>query len=149
MSIDHLKTLPGHLLRRVHQISSAIFSEEMAAYELTSVQFMALVAIADLPEMDATRLSELVDFDKATIGGVIERLERKGLIERQRSAEDKRIKILAATPAGRALIKVSMNKVERVQKRLLAPLPAREQKQLMQLLEKLIAAHHPDADSAP
>jgi DNA-binding MarR family transcriptional regulator len=130
--------MPGHLVRRVQQISSAIFSEEMAEFELTSVQFIALVAVADNDGLDATRLAESIDFDKATIGGVIDRLERKGLIERKVSARDKRVKELAATPAGRALITVSFARVETVQERLLAPLSPKDRTLLMQLLQQIV-----------
>ncbi len=115
MSMHELKRMPGHLVRRVQQISTAIFAEEMGDFDLTSVQFMALVVIGDVPDLDATRLAEIIDFDKATIGGVIERLERKRLLERQVSAHDRRVKHLRLTPAGRALITVSFDRVRRVQ----------------------------------
>ena len=38
--MSDLYGMPGHLFRRVHQISSAIFAEECGAYGLTSVQFL-------------------------------------------------------------------------------------------------------------
>lgn len=144
MRIDHLKTMPGHLVRRVQQISSAIFAREMAEYELTSVQFVALVAIAEMPSLDATRLAELIDFDKATIGGVIERLLRKGLITRVQSSEDRRVKKLTATPAGKALIEVAFSCVERVQERLMGALSEEEARQFDTLLKRIIVSADPD-----
>jgi DNA-binding MarR family transcriptional regulator len=137
MKIGILKRMPGHLIRRAQQASSAIFSEEMAEFDLTSVQFIALVAIADSPGLDATRVGELIDVDKATIGGVIERLERKGLIDRRRSQEDGRVKVLAATRAARALITICFSRVEAVQERILAPLSVGERATLLELLHKL------------
>jgi len=110
----------------------------MAEYELTAVQFIALVAIDEGNSLDATRLAESICFDRATIGGVIERLERKGLIERRRSPLDQRIKVLATTPAGRAMITVCFDHVEEVQKEFLAPLDEEEQAQFMRLLARLI-----------
>src|SRR5688572_32123069 len=107
MKISEVRGIPGHLLRRANQVSTAIFTDEMSEMDLTSVQLVALIAIADQPGLDATRLSEVIDFDKATIGGVIERLERKGLVARRLSTSDKRIKRLQITPAGRAMIDVS------------------------------------------
>ncbi|WP_150295127.1 MarR family winged helix-turn-helix transcriptional regulator [Sphingobium estronivorans] len=139
MNSSRLKQMPGHLIRRANQISSAIFSEEMVEYELTAVQLIALATIIDRPGMDATRLAEYIDFDKATIGGVIERLERKRLVERRVSQADKRIKELVATPAGRALVSVSMPHIERVQERILQPLSSGEQAQLMSLLKRIVA----------
>ncbi len=138
MSLTELKQMPGHMMRRVQQISTALFAEEMADFNLTSVQFMALVAIGDVPDLDATRLAELIDFDKATIGGVIERLERKRLIERKVSAEDRRVKRLRLTPAGRALVTVSFDRVRRVQQRLTEPLDEAERVVLERLIRKLV-----------
>jgi len=148
MRIDELKTMPGHLIRRAHQISSAIFNAEMLEFELTSVQFIALVAIADHAALDATRVAEMIVVDKATVGGVLERLERKGLIVRRKNPADGRMKVLVATAAGRALITVCFNRVEDLQTRILGPLSAAERETLMRLLAKLVGsdAHTPRPD---
>ena len=92
--LDRFKQMPGHCIRRAQQVSSACFSNELAEFDLTSVQMVALVAIADQPGIDATRLAEIIDFDRATIGGVVDRLERKGLIRRTVSPRDKRSKTI-------------------------------------------------------
>ena len=51
--------MPGHLIRRVHQVSTAYFAEECGP-DLTAVQYAALVAIGAHPGIDATRLSQLI-----------------------------------------------------------------------------------------
>ena len=45
MANDGLLDMPGHLIRRAQQISTALFAEECAAFDLTSVQYAALAAI--------------------------------------------------------------------------------------------------------
>ena len=139
MLLDRFKQMPGHCIRRAQQVSSACFSNELAEFDLTSVQMVALVAIADQPGIDATRLAEIIDFDRATIGGVVDRLERKGLIRRTVSPRDKRSKTMTATPAGRALLEVSLPHVERVQDRLLAPLSPDERETFLRLLNAVVA----------
>ncbi|CDO36606.1 MarR family winged helix-turn-helix transcriptional regulator [Novosphingobium sp. KN65.2] len=138
MLIDHMKAMPGHLVRRVQQISTAIFAEELAAFDLTAVQLAALVAVAETPDMDATRLAELICFDRATIGDVIARLERKGLIARSQGVRDKRTKLLSTTPAAAPLIAACMKRVEAVQVRLLAGLSAEERSTFQSLLTKVV-----------
>lgn len=133
--------MPGHFIRRAHQISSAYFAEELADSELTSVQMVALGTIADYPGIDATRLSEIIDFDRATIGGVVDRLERKGLIQRVVNREDKRSKVMKATAAGKALLEVNLPKVKRVQDRLLDPLSPEEQEIFLRLIKAVIAGY--------
>lgn len=136
-----LQAMPGHLIRRLHQISVAIFAEECAASGLTSVQFAALRTIRENPGLDATRLSALIAFDRSTLGDVLERLEAKGWILRSPSPEDKRIKLLRLTPAGAQVLDGVEPEVHRVQQRLLAPLAPGERDAMMRLLAQLIRRH--------
>ena len=53
----------------------AIVAEHFTPLNLTSIQFAALVAINDSPGLDATRLAALIDYDRPTMTGVIDRLE--------------------------------------------------------------------------
>ncbi len=47
----------GYLFRRMQQIAVSLFVEECRAFDLTPVQYAALVAIHTHPGIDATRLS--------------------------------------------------------------------------------------------
>src|SRR5436853_6573554 len=85
LTMDAVYTKPGYLFRRMQQIAVAIFMEECRAFDLTPVQYAALVAIQTHPGIDATRLSAVIAFDRSTLGSVIERIEAKGLIERKAS----------------------------------------------------------------
>ena len=129
--MSDLHAMPGHLIRRVHQISMALFAEECAASGLTSVQFAALTAIRENPDVDATRLSSLVAFDRSTLGDVLERLEGKGWILRGPSPHDKRIKILRLSPAGSQVLDAAEPEVRRVQQRLLEPLDPGERTEMI------------------
>jgi DNA-binding MarR family transcriptional regulator len=139
--MNDLYTRPGHLIRRAHQISSAIFAEECAAFDLTPVQYAALVAIGDNPDVDATRLSALIAFDRSTIGNVLERLEGKGWILRSPSPSDKRVKLLRLSPEGMEVLRRVEPAVVRVQERLLAPLAPKDRGTMMRLLAQLVDIH--------
>jgi DNA-binding MarR family transcriptional regulator len=77
-------TLPGYLVRRTQQISTALFAEECAAHDLTAVQYASLVAILLHPQIDATRISQFISLDRSTLGNVLERIGQKdGLFARQ------------------------------------------------------------------
>lgn len=138
MSMDDVYTKPGHLFRRMQQIAVAIFMEECAEFELTPVQYAALVAIREHPGIDATRLSAVIAFDRSTIGDVLERLESKDLIVRRFTPEDKRLKLLELTPRGRRLLTAILPAIDRAQERMLAPLSAADRRRLMQLLAQLV-----------
>lgn len=148
MSISDVHKKPGHLIRRAQQISTAIFQEECGRYDLTSVQYAALVGICENPGIDATRLSALIAFDRSTLGNVLERLEKKGLIVRDGTENDKRIKVVKLSPAGRALLNKVRPAVERVQERLLEPLRPADRAVLMRLLDELVQLNN-DSSRAP
>ena len=133
---ESFSRLPGHLIRRVHQASTAYFAEECGG-ELTAVQYAALVAIGSHPGIDATRLSEIIYFDRSTIGDVLDRMEGKGWIRREYTPSDRRIKRLDLSPAGRDVLQHVEPGIRRVQDRLLAPLTAAEAKTLIRLLGKM------------
>ena len=138
LTMDAVYTKPGYLFRRMQQIAVAIFVEECKAYDLTPVQYAALVAIQAHPGIDATRLSAVIAFDRSTLGNVIERLEARQRIERKPSREDRRVKLLYLTRAGVALLSDIMPSVDRAQARMLQPLKPADRKTLMALLTQLV-----------
>jgi DNA-binding MarR family transcriptional regulator len=138
MLIEHLHDLPGHLIRRAHQVSGALFAANLADYDLTSVQYAAMVAIDANPGIDATRLSSLTASDKATIGGVIDRLEAKNLVLRRPSKEDKRVKAVTLTPAGQILLADVEQQVLKTQAQMLEPLSESERRLFIDLLKKFV-----------
>src|SRR3954463_2475107 len=140
--MEELYRMPGHLVRRVQQISSALFAEECAGFDITSVQFAGLFAIQANPDVDATRLSHLVAFDRSTLGDVLERMETKGWIVRSATASDRRVKLVRLTPAGEALLEQVMPAVERVQERLLAPLAPGDRAAMVRLLAQIAQVHN-------
>jgi DNA-binding MarR family transcriptional regulator len=138
VTMDAVYTAPGYLFRRMQQIAVAIFIEECKAFDLTPVQYAALIAIRTHPGIDATRLSAVIAFDRSTLGSVIERLEAKSYVERKPALDDKRVKLLYLTKAGMNLLRDIMPSVDRVQARILQPLKPADRKTLLTLLEQLV-----------
>lgn len=138
VTMDDVYTKPGYLFRRMQQIAVAIFVEECKDFDLTPVQYAALVAIRTHPGIDATRLSLVIAFDRSTLGNVIERLEAKSFIERRAGAADRRVKSLHLTSAGKAMLHKVRLAVDRAQERMLAPLQPAERTTLMELLARLV-----------
>jgi DNA-binding MarR family transcriptional regulator len=139
---ESFSRLPGHLIRRVHQASTAYFAQECG--DLTAVQYAALVAIGAHPGIDATRLSRVIYFDRSTIGDVLDRIEARGWIVRQSPDTDRRIKTLTLSAAGQDVLRQVAPGIRRVQERLLAPLTAAEARTLLRLLTKVADADDQD-----
>ena len=138
ITMDAVYAAPGYLFRRMQQIAVSIFMEECKAFDLTPVQYAALIAIHTHPGIDATRLSAVIAFDRSTLGSVIERLQAKDFVERKPAAEDKRIKLLYLTRQGTATLREIIPAVDRAQARMLDPLKPAERKALMRLMSRLV-----------
>src|SRR5258708_16478936 len=138
ITMDGVYTATGYLLRGMQQIALAIFVEECRAFDLTPVQYAALVSIHTHPGIDATRLSAVIAFDRSTLGNVIERLETKALIERKPGREDKRVKLLYLTRTGAALLRDIMPSVDKAQARMLQPLKPADRQTLLALLTQFV-----------
>lgn len=132
--------MAGHLIRRLHQQSTQVFQARLqaAGFDLTSVQFAALDAVAQQPGIDQASLAATISFDRATIGGVVDRLEQKGLLQRAVSSQDRRARLLQLTPEGQRLLADCRPVVEALQAEILAPLSATEQQRFLALAQKAL-----------
>lgn len=134
--------MPGHLIRRMHQVSQAVFDAEVAAagFDLTSVQFAALRVIAARPGLDQATLAGAIAFDRATTGGVIDRLETKGLVRREVSKVDRRARHLYPSARGCEVLDGVRPAVLKAQDAMLVGLSAAERATLLRLLAKALSA---------
>jgi DNA-binding MarR family transcriptional regulator len=130
----------GHLLRRAHQRHVAIFQEGIGAAALTPMQWAALVTLVRDGQASQNQLGRLTAMDPATIQGVARRLLARGLIARAPHPADRRISLLAATPAGVALVKATLPAAVAISEATLAPLNADERRTFLQLLQRMAFA---------
>lgn len=134
--------MAGHLIRRLHQLSTQVFVQrtQAAGFELTPVQFAALDAIHAHPASDQARVAELIAYDRATIGGVMDRLEKKGWIHRVVSERDRRSRELSLTPEGERLYAALMPVVQALQADILLPLAEADREQFLTLARQVLKA---------
>jgi MarR family transcriptional regulator, lower aerobic nicotinate degradation pathway regulator len=137
-----LDNLPGYYIRRLQQIAVAIFLDESREFEITPVQYAALQAISDHPGIDQRTLARRIGFDTSTIGGVIDRLDARGLVLRSASDTDRRVRLLTLTAAGASLTRTVVPAMLRAQERILAPLPKTERAEFMRMLRTLVTANN-------
>jgi DNA-binding MarR family transcriptional regulator len=136
---------PGHagfLIRRLHQISVALFAEECETLDITPTQFGIMLAIAAQPGIDQSTAAEERGVDRATMASIVARLEQNGYIRRVTGRADRRQKLLTLTAAGKKLLAKAQAPAERATERALEPLSPRERKALKRLMEKLVEANN-------
>lgn len=142
--------MPGHLIRRMNQVSVSLFHDECAraGHDLTPVQYAALKAVQKFPGIDQATLAGAIAYDRTTIGGVVGRLEDKGLVRRDPAPEDRRVRRLFLEPAGVRKIAELDPLVWRTQDLMLAGLDESERAVFLRLLAKAAEAGN-DLSRAP
>jgi DNA-binding MarR family transcriptional regulator len=133
---------PGHYIRRLQQVAVALFMEETAEFGITPVQFATLMTAHEHPGLDQRSLAARISFDTSTIGGVIDRLEKRGLILRNAAPHDRRLRLLTVTEEGERLLEQALPRVRAAQQRILAPLAQAEQQDFLQQMQRVVEAHH-------
>jgi DNA-binding MarR family transcriptional regulator len=133
--------MAGHLIRRLQQISTQLFANRMreAGYEITSVQFAAMDALGEHPGIDQAGVAALIAYDRATIGGVIDRLVAKGLVARVVNTQDRRAREVRLTKDGEKRYADLLPVVWAVQDDILGRLSPDERTQFMALARKMVA----------
>jgi MarR family transcriptional regulator, temperature-dependent positive regulator of motility len=132
--------MAGHLIRRMHQISSTVFHQrvQQAGFDLTPVQFAAMLSLQSNPGIEQAQIAANIAYDRATIGGVIDRLENKGYIKRVISKRDRRARECKLTALGENVIEKIRPVVESLQQDILQGLNDQEREQFLTLAQKVV-----------
>ena len=132
-----LYDIPGHLIRRCHQISVALFHQECAAFGITPQQYAVLRVLESHDGEDQITVAGLAALNRTTAGEIVARLEEAGFLTRRDGSADRRVKNLFLTKAGRRLLEEIDESVRRVQERLLEPLDKNERKNFIACLARI------------
>lgn len=108
-----------------------------ATVELSPVQCHVLHLIEPGEPMPMNRLAETLCCDASNVTGLVDRLESRGLVQRCASPGDRRVKVLALTPAGTRLREKLLKQMTR-RHLPLARLTPDEQRTLIRILERLV-----------
>lgn len=133
---------PGYLVRLLHQINYALWSEELGHANVTPVQYSVLTALSIRGEQDQTTLADEIGIDRTTAAEVLSRLEGRKLVRRKANPADRRARLASLTPKGRTLMSSLFPAMQRSQDRLLAPLTQKERDLFMATLVRLIEANN-------
>ena len=126
----------GFQLRRASQRHGAIFAAHMVA-ELTPTQWAALVKLAERETVSQNLLGRETAMDAATIKGVVDRLQRRGLVETRPDPDDGRRMLIAITPEGKRLVEGGVSRGLDISTETLKPLKPAEQQLLLDLLKRI------------
>lgn len=132
--------MAGHLIRRLNQISTQVFAKHMqqTGVDLTPVQFAAMDTIAASPGIDQAGVAASIAYDRATIGGVIDRLEHKGYVTRTVCKRDRRAREVWLSQKGEDVFREILPIVGALQNDVLPGLSPTERARFLDLASKAI-----------
>jgi DNA-binding MarR family transcriptional regulator len=137
---ERIYTRPGFLARQLHRITAAIFDEETASFGLTGLQYGILNVVEVEPGIDQIGVCNTLGVDRSTLAGVVDRLERKGLVARSPGA-DRRSNALHLTRAGKRILGEIEASAEKAERRAFEIFSAAEQTQFEHMLARLVEHH--------
>ena len=126
----------GYILRLASQRHSVIFQNNTIE-NVTATQFAALVKISEHGECSQNHLGRLAGMDVATIKGVVDRLNQRGLTQTRPDPEDKRRLLVSLSEKGEGLVQEMIKAGRKITAETLKPLTAQEQKTLIKILRKI------------
>lgn len=137
-------------LRRIIRAAD-LFSHSLAKlHKVTSPQLMCLHKLLESDGMTVSGLSRAIYLSPSTTVGILDRLERHGLITRVRSSVDRRKVLIHVTQAGRDLVNDAPSPLQRALENGLGELPPEQQATIAESLGSIVQMLElQDLDAAP
>ncbi|MCR8632177.1 MarR family winged helix-turn-helix transcriptional regulator [Paenibacillus radicis (ex Xue et al. 2023)] len=115
----------------------AILNRVGAEHDVSIIQIRLFGILRDR-ELSMLQLAEYLNLDKSSITGLINRAERRGLVERTNSLYDRRVINVRVTPEGQKIIQVASSEIERQIKTVTGTLSEYERSQFIALASKIL-----------
>lgn len=142
MSQFNIEESAGFLVAKAYQRLFSCFRTGLEPFGVTPQQFALLAFLWRQDGLSQAELSDKTEVDRTTLSGLIDRLQKLGMVERCRHPGDRRVWLVRLTPAGRALEAKLVPVALQVRERLTVNLDDREYRTLCQLLNKLREVHY-------
>ena len=127
-----------HLLHRASQRASEIFAQETRDFDLTARQYAVITTVAQHEGLSQTDLVRLTGIDRSTLADVVQRLLKRGVIQRERTTQDGRTYAVSLSSEGRGLLESIKPHARRADRLVLSCLGDEDSKVAIQILGRLL-----------
>jgi DNA-binding MarR family transcriptional regulator len=134
---DLMLSLVGYNCRRAYLSIIPYFQKRMAKHELRPVDFTVLSLIKANPNITQKRLAAAAKVSPPNLAPLLDRLEARGIVVRQRNPLDKRSQTLALTREGMSLSAKAEKTAVTLETEATAALTEEERAELIRLLQKI------------
>lgn len=125
------------LLAEVVRLQLRVYNGRFRNTGLNQSQVAALIHLDRVEEISQTELAERLGMQKAATGTLLDGLEGKGLVERTRGREDRRLQLVSITDAGRRVVGEVDRMGEALGTALRQGISREERTQLVSILQRL------------
>lgn len=139
---------PGFLIRRLHQLHCALFTEETRDFGITPVQYSLMTALDERGELDQNSLALEIGLERTTVADVVLRLYDRGVLDRRQSAMDGRVRLVKLTRKGKTLLKKMAPAVQRAHDRTVEHLAPEERDAFLLQMVRLVELNN-DISNVP
>jgi DNA-binding MarR family transcriptional regulator len=127
----------GYLVHEVARLYRRRFEDEARIHGVTLPQWRALAEIHRQEGISQVALAGCIDTDPMTISGILDRLDKRGLVERFPDPNDSRARLARLTPEGHALVDMARNVGRELQDASLEGLSDEERRRLAAQLKHI------------
>ena len=139
MSYTDYRDNPMFWLRRASLAMRKAVDEELYTHGLTGAQFEVLRQLWERDRRELRSLQERLGITSPTLTGIVDGLVSRGLVQREVSLEDARVKELCLTAHGQSLNEQICEAIEQAHLRLLAGFSPAEATLLKDWLQRIVA----------
>lgn len=125
-------------LRRIMRAVDIHSRKLSAEYMITGPQLLCLQTLHDDGPLTTSALAKLIHLSNSTIVGILDRMEQKGWVERERSTRDRRVVLVNLTVSGEEFLAEAPGLLQDRLAQGLGNLPEKEQLEIAQALEKIV-----------
>jgi DNA-binding MarR family transcriptional regulator len=97
----------------MQMISTSIIAEAFEGEDMSLSEWALLTMIDNHPDVDQSRLAEIVSIDRVNTGRLVDELESRGLVERRLDEADRRVWRLRCTRRGLSNPQTAARRIER------------------------------------
>ena len=127
----------GFMLSKLGFHSASQFAAELDPLGIHPGHFAMLRMIAAAGGMSQQALAEMLQLPASRMVGLVDELQDRGLVQRRRSADDRRVNALHLTAAGRRLLQQATKIASTWEDHLCGSLDEGERETLLALLQRL------------
>lgn len=126
-------------LRRIIRVTYVKSRSLQQTSGLTAPQLVVLRTITEADEPSVSTIARAVSLSNATVTGILDRLQSRGLVSRRRSRTDRRVVRISLTPEGQELVDRTPPPLQDLFSKKLGELEPWEQTQILSALQRVVA----------